>query len=429
MNDARKQLYGEREKRIVDAIALREPDRVPVVPLFAFFNCYYAAITPGEAYKEPDKAIQAWRKTILDFEPDATYSVNFTVYAMDEVLSALDFKAMKWPGHGVAENRSFQFVENEYMRAEEYDQVLENPGEYLFRTVLPRLAGNLAGLSKLPPFETICLGYAWPSVLPGFANPEVISALETILDGAKKQLQWVRRFSEFAEELKGLGFPSIKEQTVFAPYDMIADNLRGTRGAMTDLYRRPGKLKRAVEQITPFIISAAINGARAKGNPRVFIPLHKGTDELMSPAHFKEFYWPTLQRVIVELCEAGCTPYLLIEGAYNSRLEIIGEVPKGKCLYHFERTDIFEAKKKLGDTVCLMGNVPNSLLVTAKPDDIKEYCKKLIDVCGDGGGFIMSSSALIDEAKVENVRTMIEFTREYGRYHTPKGSTPCSSSQ
>ncbi len=416
MNATSEQLYEEREKRIVDAIGLREPDRVPVVPLFAFFNCYYSGITPAEAYKDPDKAIGAWRKTILDFEPDATYSVNFTVYAMDEVLSALDFKALKWPGHGVSETRSFQFVEDEYMRAEEYDQFLKNPGEYLLKTVLPRLAGNLEGLSKLPPLETICLGYAWPSVLPAFANPEVISALETILDGAKKQLKWVRKFSEFAEELKRLGFPSIKEQTVFAPYDMIADNLRGTRGAMTDLYRRPEKLKRAVEQITPFIISAGINGAKAKGNPRVFIPLHKGADNFMSPAHFNEFYWPTLQRLIIELCEAGCTPYLLIEGAYDSRLDTIRDVPKGKCIYHFERTNIFEAKKKLGDTVCIMGNVPNSLLATATPHDVKEYCRKLIDVCGDGGGFIMSSSALIDEARVENVRTMMEFTREYGRY-------------
>ena len=366
--------------------------------------------------RDPEKAIAAWRKTILDFEPDATYSVNFTIYAMDQVLSELDFKALKWPGRGVAETHSFQFVEDEYMRAEEYETFFSNPGEYLLKTVLPRLAGNLRGLAKLPPLETIVLGYVWPLVLPAFANPEVVEALETLLDAAKKQLAWVKRFSVFARELKELGFPSIKEQTVLAPYDMIADNLRGTRGAMTDLYRRPDKLKRAAEQITPFICAAGVNGAKSKGNPRVFIPLHKGTDNFMSPKHFQEFYWPTLQKVILTLCEADCTPYLLIEGRYDSRLEIIRDVPKGKCIYHFESTDIFEAKKKLGDTVCIMGNLPNSILATATPEDVKEYCRKLIDVCGDGGGFIMSSSALIDHARVENVRAMMEFTREYGKY-------------
>ncbi len=417
MDKTWKQLYEEREKRILDAIALKEPDRIPVVPLFAFFNCYYTGITPGEAYRDPDKAIAAWRKTILDFQPDATYSVNFTVYAMDEVLSGLDFKAMKWPGQGVPETRSFQFVEDEYMKVEEYEDFFSNPGEYLLKSVLPRLAGNLRGLAKLPPLETICLGYVWPSVLPAFTNPEVVRALETLLDVSKKQLKWVRKFSSFAQELKELGFPSIKEQTVLAPYDMIADNLRGAKGAMMDLYRRPDKLKRAVEQITPFIVAAGINGAKTKGNPRVFIPLHKGTDNFMSPKHFKEFYWPTLQKLIIDLCEADCTPYLLIEGLYNTRLDIIKDVPMGKCIYHFEGTNIFEAKKKLGDTVCIMGNLPNSLLVTATPEDVKEYCKKLIDICGDGGGFIMSSSALIDEARTENIQMMMEFTKEYGRYH------------
>ena len=48
------------------------------------------------------------------------------------------------------------------------------------------------------------------------------------------------------------------------------------------------------------------------------------------------------------------------------------------------------------------------------PEDIKAYCKKLIDVVGKGGGFIMDSSTVLDDAKPENVKTMIEFTKAYG---------------
>lgn len=416
MEDNTQALYDKREKRILDAIALKEPDQVPVVPLFGFFNCYYSNITPRQAYEDPDQAIAAWRKTILDYAPDATYSVNFTVYAMDAVLSPLDFKAMKWPGHGVPDHQSFQFVEDEYMLADEYDLFFDNPGEYLVRTVLPRLAGNLEGLRKLPPFYTVALGYVWPTVLPALADPDVIKALETLLLTAKRQLAWAKAFTAFASELKSLGFPSIKEQTVFTAYDLIADNLRGTKGAMMDIYRRPEKLKRAVSQIAPFIQAAAMNGAKAKQNPRVFIPLHKGADSFMSIKQFKEFYWPTLQELIITLCRNDLTPYLLIEGAYDTRLEIIRDVPRGKCLYHFEGTDIFRAKKILGDTVCLMGNVPNSLLAIGTPQAVEDYCKKLVDECGDGGGFIMSSAAIIDEAKPENVAVMMKTAREYGRY-------------
>ena len=414
-NDAQ-QKYKQREKRLIDAIALREPDRVPIVPLFAFFNCYYSGISPRIAYEQPEKALEAWRKTIYDFQPDATYSVNFTIYAMDEVLSGLDFKAMKWPGHGVKDDQSFQFVEAEYMLEDEYDLLFNNPGDFFLRKLLPRLSGNLKGLAKLPPLETAALGYVWPSVLPAFSDPDITLALETLLATSRKQAQWAKTFSAFAQELKDAGFPSIKEQTVLAPYDLVADNLRGTAGAAMDLLLQPEKLNRAVEQLAPFMSQAGVNGARAKGNPRVFIPLHKGTDNFMSLKQFRQYYWPTLQKLILDLVENGCTPYMLIEGLYNTRLDVIKDVPRGKCIYHFEGTDIFEAKKKLGDTVCIMGNMPNSLLATGTVEQIREHTKKLIDVCGDGGGYIMSGAALIDHARPENVMAWMETTKAYGNY-------------
>ncbi len=410
------QEYQAREKRLQDAIALREPDQVPVVPLFAFFNCYFSGISPRQAYEDPAMAVEAWRRTIHHFQPDATYSVSFTIYAPSQVLAGLDFLAMKWPGHGVADDQSFQFVEGEYLREEEYQEFFANRSEFFLRKMLPRLAGNLRGLAKLPPLDTAALGYVWPGVLPAFCDPEVTLALETLLAMSKEQAKWARTCAEFARELKDAGFPSIKEQTVLAPYDLVADNLRGTTGAAQDLLVNPAKLARAIEDLAPFMAKAGINGARAKHNPRVFIPLHKGTDNFMSLRHFKQYYWPSLQRLVLELIEAGCTPYLLIEGLYNTRLDIIKEVPPGKCIYHFEGTDIFAAKKKLGGTVCLMGNLPNSLLTTGSVAQVREHTKRLIDVCGQGGGYIMSASALIDHAKPANVEAWIETTRQYGRY-------------
>jgi len=410
-------IFNQREQRILDAISLKEPDQIPIVPLFAFYNCYFSGISPREAYTDPLKAVDAWRKTILHFQPDATYSVNFTITAMDEVLSGLDFKAIKWPGHGVPDNQSFQFVEAEYMKEDEYQELFKDPGNFFLRKFIPRLSGSLKGLAKLPPLETAALGYATPAVLAALADPDITLALESLLKTAKLQLKWTQIYSAFAEELKNSGFPSIKEQTVFAPYDLIADNLRGTSGAAMDLLLQPENLKKAVDDMAPFVSRMGINGAKAKRNPRVFIPLHKGTDNFMSLKQFKEFYWPTLQKLIYDLVDADCTPYLLIEGMYNTRLDIIKEVPKAKCIYHFEGTDIFEAKKKLGDTVCIMGNMPNSLLVTGSVDQVKDYTKKLVDICGTGGGYIMSASALIDEAKLENLEAWMETTREYGKYH------------
>jgi len=127
-------------------------------------------------------------------------------------------------------------------------------------------------------------------------------------------------------------------------------------------------------------------------------------------------YWPTLKRLIQGLIEEDCTPIVFWEGDVESRLEIIGDIPPGKAIYGFERTDMFKAKEIIGGTVCLKGNVPLSMLVAGTPDDVKAYCKKLIDVVGKGGGFIMDSSTVVDDAKPENLKAMIDFTKEYGVY-------------
>jgi uroporphyrinogen-III decarboxylase len=156
--------------------------------------------------------------------------------------------------------------------------------------------------------------------------------------------------------------------------------------------------------------------AKSRGHKRVFIPLHKGLDGFMSPEQFNTFYWPTLKKLIVNLIDEGLNPFVLWEGDCTSRLETIGDIPKGKAVYWFERTDIFKAKEILGDRVCIRGNVPLSVMCTGTPDDVTAYCRKLIDVVGKDGGFIMDASTVLDDAKPENIRAMIDFTKEYGVY-------------
>jgi uroporphyrinogen-III decarboxylase len=66
--------------------------------------------------------------------------------------------------------------------------------------------------------------------------------------------------------------------------------------------------------------------------------------------------------------------------------------------------------------MCIRGNVPSSLLQVGTVQEVKDYCKKLIDICGKDGGFVLSPRSSTDEVNPENFKAMIEFTREYGRY-------------
>jgi uroporphyrinogen-III decarboxylase len=174
--------------------------------------------------------------------------------------------------------------------------------------------------------------------------------------------------------------------------------------------------KAVMEKRVPIEIGAGIASAQMSGAPGVGLMLHKGAKGFMSNEQFEEFYWPTLRAVMMGIIDAGFVPMPLFEGDYTPRLEIIKDIPRGKALYWFETVDIYKAKEILGDTVCFRGNVPIATLCTGTPEDVKAYVKELIDVVGKGGGLMVDCGIWFDEAKHENVKAMVEFTKEYGVY-------------
>ena len=168
--------------------------------------------------------------------------------------------------------------------------------------------------------------------------------------------------------------------------------------------------------MTPIMIGMGVGSAQQTGNPQIFIPLHKGADGFLSDAQFRKFYWPTLKAVMLGLIEGGCIPFLALEGHWGSRLNIIQDIPKGKTMWMVDQTDMAKVKETLGKNACLIGNVSSSMLKLGTPQDVRDYVKKLIDTAGKGGGFIVSNGAFFDEAKPENVKAMVDFTKEYGVY-------------
>ncbi len=416
MGKSPRELYQEREKRVLDAIALKKPDRVPIMVMFGFFPARYVGMSVKEFMYDPEKLWKAQWKTLIDFEPDmdqSPYGLRF----LGPLLETLEFKQLLWPGHGLTSDHSYQFVEGEYMMPDEYDHFLLDPSDFMVRRYWPRVCGALKGLEKLRPLHSIITYYmGFGTGLAPFSSPEVEEALEALKRAGQKSAQIASYGRLYAEKAKEAGFPLQSGGITQAPFDTLGDFFRGTKGLMLDMYRRPDKVITACEKLLPIMLEMVLASTKASGNPRVFIPLHKGLDGFMSEEQFKKFFWPTLRELMTTLIGNGLVPCPLWEGNCTSRLRIIRDIPAGKACYAFEATDIVKAKKVLGDTVCIRGNVPLSILATGTPEDVKAYCKKIIDVVGKGGGFILDASSSLDDAKVENVKAMFEFTKKYGVY-------------
>ena len=188
----------------------------------------------------------------------------------------------------------------------------------------------------------------------------------------------------YEERMTGEGFPVQRGGMSSAPFDVLGDALRGTKGLMLDMYRRPQTVLRAVEMLLPLMVERGVASAGRAGGRFVHIPLHKGLDGFMSPEQFKKFFWPTLRELVAGLVNEGLTPYLFWEGDCTSRLGLINDVPAGKALYRFESTDIAKAKDALRDRVCIRGNVPISILATGTPRRRKGLLQEAYRLCRGG---------------------------------------------
>ena len=149
MTSTAQERYQKRLNRVLDAVALKVPDRVPVLLINHFLGAKYGNITLKEAYYDPDKWYQANKKMLLELQPDM-YQAPWLLINPGEAMNALDFKQIKWPGHGIPEDHSFQFVEGEYMKVEEYDALLDDPSDFAVRVYLPRICGSLEPFKNLP---------------------------------------------------------------------------------------------------------------------------------------------------------------------------------------------------------------------------------------------------------------------------------------
>jgi hypothetical protein len=408
MSASPEELYAEREARLDEASRLKEPDRVPLLGGFGYFSASYGGLSHREFLYDYGKACDAVIKTAVDFQYDTAgglsrlgalpftlaflreYGGSVSTWVNGPIHDILEVRYARFPGRELAEDTPFQFIGQEFMKPEEYDELIADPSRFLVEKILPRSCRNLEE--------------------PGSAR--AMAAL--IKWGAE-----IRKSGEatkgLTDRLKDLGFPGYSGGFSYAPLDFLGDYLRDIKNVLLDTYRRPDKVKEACDALAELIIEMGEITRRNSPGARVFIPLH--LNEYFSPKHYGEFYWPTLKRVVNELIDRGLTPYIFYEGYHDAHLETILELPKGKTVSKFEKTDLRKAKEIIGDHSCIVGGPPSSLFMAGTPAKIDEFVKELLEDLKPGGGYILSPDVSIPyTAKPENVKALADAVKKYGVY-------------
>ena len=406
--------YQVRAKRLVDVYNVTEPDRVPISLPVGNLPYTLSGVNMRTVMYDYHQAAEAVKKFNAEYSSELEITVPFITPG--RIMDILGYRLYAWPGHGLPIGAAgVQFIESEYMTDGEYDDLIRDPSNFWLRTYLPRVFRSFEPFRNFQPLtdmmEVVSLGQ-----FRMLADPQVQETLLTLVEVGREY----QKMSQVTEPLTRLaaanGFPTSFGIFAKAPFDVLGDTLRGTTGIMKDMYRRPDKVLEACDKIADYTISSILKSPAFPRLITVSYPLHKGADGWMSQKQFETFYWPSLKKVMNAFIDEGLIQSLFAEGSYNTRLESVNEFPKGFVTWQFDQTDMFRAKKILGDKCSIQGNVPSSLIVTGNPGDVKEYCRKLIEGCGSGGGYILAAGAVAENPKLANLRAMVQAANEYGYY-------------
>ncbi len=391
-------LYQERLKRFVTAMRNGKPDRVPIRPFVAEATAVYAGYSCQDVTQDYNLAFDALLKCAKDFDWDAT--VPNMVYVWTGLVQAAGIKYYAMPGVQIPPTTGFQYIEPPedaaFMREEDYDALIEDPTGFLANTWLPRATHTIQG--------------------PG--QPNTFANNITLLSGALAMKNYFNAYGPHTTRMRQeAGMPCALNGILKAPFDIMADKLRGYKALCMDMYTKPDKVLKACEAMMHHLLYMAKRTADPSRNLPVGLWMHRGCVPFLSPKQFEKFFWPTLKHIICELWKDGIQTLFYAEGEWNPNLKYIAELPEKSIVYHVDRGDIFEVHKAIGDKFCLSGGIPNDLLAFGTPDEVRAYVKKVIEGVAKDGGYIVDASAIMqDDTKMENLRAMTQAARDFGVY-------------
>lgn len=392
-----KELYDKRLGRYQAAIRMEPLDRMPVAGGTNYFAEVYTGNTNQRTIYDPEAWFQAEKRFCEDFPQVDVLRTN-RIYA--PLYDAVHRKNYLLPGRDLPPKSQFQYVEKEYMKADEYDRFIDDPSLYLLQTYMPRVLGE-------------------------FKDPGSPRCSVALVKGAMAYMQMSQVMRNRASRLKHeCGMPEPTKGMFLAPFDLIADYMRGLNGVIMDMFQQPGKLKAACEMLVGEMTNFALALADPHRRLPIFVPTHKPM--FLSPDQFQEFYWPSFKKVLENLITAGYAVRAYLEGDWGMHWKAMLELPKGTVLCDIDiQGDIFKALDEIGHHQCLAGGMPDSHLILGSAPEVRAKVKELCHVAGKDKRLLINGGCNIPyDTKPENYRAMLEAIMEFGQYDPALNMAP-----
>ncbi|MCL2579280.1 MAG: uroporphyrinogen decarboxylase [Oscillospiraceae bacterium] len=359
----------ERTQIRTDSIEGRIPKRVFVFARFSLeAACGYAGVDLAKAHYDMELTEKAFESICKDFYSDALPVGNIRFPAPYQILGARNWV--------MGSNGAVQHPEIVTMEADEYDEYIANPYDAIVEKFLPRACPEL---DTDPANRSLVLGKAYRSF--------------------KKYSEGTRAVCGKLAAKYGLVPGFITGELIEAPFDFLADQLRGFKEINIDLRRRADKVKAACEATLPLMLKRAVPPVIRPGQIN-YIPLHLAP--YIKMGDFEKYFWPTLEELVNGMDKAGVACTLFAEEDWTRYAEYLARLPKSAILM-FENGDCAKIKATAGKDHLIGGFFDPTITLTRSKEECIDEAKRLVDICAPGGNFYFAFDKGIMDIKSVDV--------------------------
>ena len=368
-----------------DYLTGKKPKRVFLAPLFTMdAACSYAGIDLMKTHYSNELVEKAFDKTCADFASDALPLRNSRFASVYQLLGAKNWIT--------SSSGTVQHPEVATMELEDYDDFIKAPYKTIIEKFLPKAC---AALDKDPFSNALNLAAAYG------AYKNITAAQNAIAGKMSAKFGYVPGF--------------MTHQMILAPFDFLADQLRGFTKINMDTRRIPGKVKDAVDAITPLIIKMATPSVMRPGLIS-FIPLHLGP--FLNSKFFDELYWPSFEKVVVELDKIGIACSFFVESDWTRYCPYFERLPKSTIM-NMEAGDPKVFAETVGKEHIIGGFYDPTISLSKSKQECIDEAKRLLDIVMKTGKYYFTFDKVVIDIKsidASKIRAVLEWVSENAKY-------------
>jgi len=367
-------------ERMEAAVRLEPTDRIPCAPLM---DVYFPARYKGWTTAKGLHNMRAGFEAIVDIFDDIGgwdgmllpgYSLPVTPHPYSGVAIGKTIN----PGRELGENDVAQFVETVALSREDYDDIIKL-GWNSFRE---------KAKERFNPHPT-----------------------ERIIGWAQNQME---QYKYELELWRSKGIRALCGAITLSPL-MILSTSRSLLEITKDIYRIPDQLEAVMDAMVDDLIADALEAAKISGEPGVMLVMERGGCFYYSLEIYERFEYPYMKKMVDAFAADDLITVMHLDQDYTMNLPYFKDLPPKMVVAELDSmTDIFKAKEVLKGHMCIAGDVPAALTSLGTVEEVESYCRKLIDIVGQDGGFILSTGCTCPvDCKIENLQAMVNTAKNY----------------